>query len=279
MRTGLGLYDAASSLQGSGLADIASKTRTAARVMLEVAIGAARISSLLDLPLSVMEAFGGVTLSVDASDGVFFRDATYLEMAFGVAALGAAGLAFGAGGWTAVVGAGIVGGLGKAVSKGLEGRLGVKIAEELGDELPKVGAKVVEKLDNDGVELLQKWLRKKFPASEDRVISIIDAFVPGTIRRRVAPHDELIQVNRWFDEENGRFGSWVTPENFLDANEARQKLSVLDKWSGMKQKATFTLRPGSEFFSGKVAAQAPYKGGAEQFFLLDPDNSLIEVLQ
>jgi Bacterial EndoU nuclease len=149
---GLSLYDAAASLSKSGLADAASKARQAASIAIDVAIGVARFDALFDLPFSVMEAFAGVTLEAGPDGSVGFRESTNLEKAFAFAALGAAGVAFAAGGWSAVVGAGVVGGLSKAMGKGLGRRLALREAEAAAEAAAKRAGAVVSAADNLGVK-------------------------------------------------------------------------------------------------------------------------------
>lgn len=279
MGLGLDLYEAADDLSKGGFGGISEKTRKAAAIAIDVAIGVARFGALFDIPLSVMEAFGGLTLEATANGGIGFRTATKLEMAFGFAAIAGAGLAFAAGGWAAVAGVSVIG-IAKGAAKGLERRLGKGAAKTAAEEAAAKASKVVEKLDSEGLEELEKALHKKFTEPDDahRITEVIDAFDVGTIQSKVLAPGENIVVTRYYDGPNRKFGPWVTPEVFSSTEEAREKLAVLDSWSGMTNSSKFELKEGTRYFSGKTAPQGPYKGGSIQFYLPDPVGSLKELL-
>jgi|GEM_PF-6512347 len=274
MGLGLDLYEAADDLSKGGFSGLSEKTRRAAAIAIDVGIGVARFGALFDLPLSVMEAFGGLTLEANKDGTIGFREATKLEMAFGFAAVAAAGLAFGAGGWTAVVGGAVIGGITKGAAKGLQRRLGKGPAKKAAEEAAKDAPKVVEKLGSEGLTALEEVLRKLFPGpqNERRVQRIIDAFEAGTIERMVIPPEGLT-VQRWHDDRSPRLGGWVSTEKFPDAGIAREKLAVLDHWSDMKYNIELRLKPDTVVFTGIVSPQGPYKGGATQIYVPTPESS------
>jgi len=42
----------------------------------------------------------------------------------------------------------------------------------------------------------------------------------------------------------------------------------------MTEKSTFRVKPGTDLFVGKTAPQGPYNGGAIQYFIANPEESL-----
>jgi len=276
---GLDLHDAADVLSEGGFSGLSEKTRRAAAIAIDVAIGVARFGALLDIPLSVMEAFGGLTLEATADGGIGFREATKLEMAFGFAAVAAAGLAFGAGGWTAVVGGAVIGGITKGAAKGLQRRLGKGPAKKAAEEAAEKAPKIVKKLGSNEVKELEKALLdiKKPPKTRQQMI---DSFVEGDIKRKVTVPGENLVVYRWWGGGEGKagpIGHFVTPEFFSDSESARKALAIKPEWSDMSRVDKHILPEGTVYFSGKAAPQFPQEelpGGSVQFLIINPGKAL-----
>ncbi len=271
LRTGLGLLDVAGVLEGSGLGVVASKARAAANTLFEVSLGIARVSGLLDVPLSVME-LTGVTPTLDDNGNVAFRQATNLEIAFAVAALGAAGVAFAAGGWAAAVGVGVIGGLTKAASKGLGARLALSEAEAIAQEAAKSASKVVARLDDEGVKALERALANRPRYSDPAEIrNVIETFEVGKIERNVLPLDAEMLVFRWHDAPGGlakKKGSYVTTEDFPDAKTAREKLAILDHWSTMEGKVFSDLSQARNISLVQLRPRGPTMAEPPRFSFL-----------
>lgn len=273
MRVGLSLYDASGELRAFGLHEIADKAIAAGHFLIEVAIGAARLSSAVDLPLSVMEVFGGVTLGVNASGDLAFREITMLEKAFAFAALGAAGLAFGAGGWAGVVGVGVIGGIGKAATKGLERKFGLGAATKAAEEAAEKAPIVVEKLDDEGIKLLEEALRAQNRRPE-KVNEAINSFLEGSIVKEVSKKDRIVYRYHDNNVKANPIGSYVTPEVFPDIETARKALAIDPRWNDMTKVEKLIIPEGTTFFSGTTAPQGGFPGGAVQYFLTDFGASL-----
>lgn len=150
-----GMYETANDLDDVGLPEVANETRKTAAKIMNVALGLARMSNLLDIPMSAAEAFGGVTVDVDDDGNPRVRDATNIERAIAGVSLGliagAAVLGAGVGG---VVAAGIIGKIGKVI-RGAEKSHALEKAALEAAEKGLVGAEK-EALEKAAAELAEK---------------------------------------------------------------------------------------------------------------------------
>lgn len=191
MGVGLDLYDAADDLTEAGLPELGEKTRKAAAIAIDVAIGVARFSAFFDVPFSVMEAFGNVTLDVDDDGNPYLREPTGIERSIAVVSLGLiAGSAVLGGGVGGVVAAGVIGKMGKVI-RGAEKTRALEKAALEAAEKGLVGAEK-EALERAAAE-----------AAEENVDDIIEAATDAGTRPpktgRVEKPEKLAELGKEFD--------------------------------------------------------------------------------
>lgn len=87
LKAALELSSGAKSLDAQGLPRLADTSAQMAKALLHAAIDVARLAKVVDLPLSVMEAFSGKTIDLDAEGKIFLRDCSSLERGFAVGTL------------------------------------------------------------------------------------------------------------------------------------------------------------------------------------------------
>jgi hypothetical protein len=81
------MSSAAQSLDDEGLFSLSNEAVALAKKLVPFALGFARMSDLIDVPMNLMEAFSGKTLDFDEDAKAFVRDCTTVERAFAVGAL------------------------------------------------------------------------------------------------------------------------------------------------------------------------------------------------
>ena len=113
----LNLFASASELDKSGLNNLAQSLHNAATPLLNIGLGLARFTALVDIPASIVEAFTGNSVEFNANGDAVLREASLLERSFAVGTIVLAGAGFAAGGWAAALGVGVVAGIGKAIEK------------------------------------------------------------------------------------------------------------------------------------------------------------------
>ena len=128
------LYDAANELDQNGLPGLANDTRKAAAALLNIALGFARVATVVDIPLNILEAFAQKTVEFDDSGAPQIVDASSIEVAFAVGTLAFLAAGGVAAGWTAAMGAGVLVGIGKAVEKQMVKHAAEKAAVEIAEK-------------------------------------------------------------------------------------------------------------------------------------------------
>ena len=123
-KVGLDLYGSASDLAADN-SPAANQALVEAGTLLDIALGAARFSSIVDVPLSAMELFTGKTLEFDANGNPMIVESSTVTRAAAALTLGLTAAAFVTTGGLAAVGVaaaiGFIPGLLKAARKALGG--------------------------------------------------------------------------------------------------------------------------------------------------------------
>lgn len=94
----INMSHAAKSLENQGLSSLADVAASLAKNLLHVALDVARLTNVVDVPLSVMEAFSGRTVDFDEDGKPFLRDCSSFERGFAIGTLvvGTGGVLMGA---------------------------------------------------------------------------------------------------------------------------------------------------------------------------------------
>lgn len=87
LKTALEMTAGAKSLDAQGLPRLADTAAKMAKALLHVALDISRLTAVVDLPLSVMEAFSGKTIDFDSDGQTFLRDCSSLERGFALGTL------------------------------------------------------------------------------------------------------------------------------------------------------------------------------------------------
>lgn len=87
LKAALELSVGAKSLDAQGLPRLADTSAHMAKALLHAAIDVARLAKVVDLPLSVMEAFSGKTIDLNAEGQIVLRDCSSLERGFALGTL------------------------------------------------------------------------------------------------------------------------------------------------------------------------------------------------
>lgn len=111
------LYDAANDLDKTGFSGLANDARKSATILLNIALGLARFSTVVDLPFNVLEALTQKTIVFDESGVPQMVEASTIEISFAVGTLALTAAAVATVGWPATLAVGIMAGLGKTVEK------------------------------------------------------------------------------------------------------------------------------------------------------------------
>ncbi|NBW81056.1 hypothetical protein EBR21_04810 [bacterium] len=98
LKTAVELTSAAKSLENQGLPALSDSAVGLSKDLLQVALDLARFSNIVDVPLSLIEAFTGKTIDFNEDGSAFLRDCTGLErgFAFGTLAIGTGAVLLGA---------------------------------------------------------------------------------------------------------------------------------------------------------------------------------------
>ena len=146
----LDLVDAASDLDKFGLSILSSRAHDVAVLMLNLGLGLARFSPLVDIPSSIVESFSGTVVEFDANGGPVLRPASLFERSVAVGTVLLATTGFAAGGWGAAVGIGLVGGISKALEKQIAKHTEQEIAERTAKEIIGDAEKLVDSAGHVG---------------------------------------------------------------------------------------------------------------------------------
>ena len=168
-----------------------------AGTLLDIALGAARFSSIVDVPLSAMELFTGKTLEFDANGNPMIVEASTVTRAAAALTLGLTAAAIVTTGGLAAVGvaAGMafVPGLLKAARKALGGLSKTeKAAETIGD-IERTVEKIADsakKIGMSKVDDVKAWASAAADLSESRLAKVISdskRIIPGTSVQKITP--------------------------------------------------------------------------------------------
>jgi hypothetical protein len=117
--TGLDLYRAANSLNNAGFPGLASSLRITAGDIFNFALGLARSSKLLDLPLNIMEGFAGKTIEFNDAGNIVIKDAETVDRIFALVDVALTVGAVASGGLSALIGASVISNLDKKTTERL----------------------------------------------------------------------------------------------------------------------------------------------------------------
>lgn len=87
LKTALELAAGAKSLDAQGLPRLADTAAKMAKALLQMALDVSRLTAVVDLPLSVMEAFSGKTIDFDSDGRTFLRECSSIERGFALGTL------------------------------------------------------------------------------------------------------------------------------------------------------------------------------------------------
>lgn len=120
-------------------------------------------------------------------------------------------------------------------------------------------------LDYKGTQELSHFLKDSEIERKFRV-QTVQSFEPGSIKRRIVGHDEI--VYRWHneDEEVRQFGRFVSPDKIENKFLARTKLALSDE-NRIRHLDSFTLKKGNVIFEGLIAPYAGQPGGGRQILI------------